>query len=121
MSDESKTAIEKFGMLRLEPVRPNGRNLVQGRERLFTVSLLVLVPLLIAAVLIASYGDFVACLAVISALAVVAITFYRVDWGFYIFLAVVLVLDQYRIPGVERFTGKCAYVLNLAQSMSTDC
>ena len=120
MSDESKTAIEKFGMLRLEPVRPNGRNLVQGRERLFTVLLLVLVPLLIAAVLIASYGDFVACLAVISALAVVAITFYRVDWGFYIFLAVVLVLDQYPIPGIQSFTAKIPYFLNLKESGSLE-
>jgi len=115
MTPDPKTAIAKFGPLRTAPARPDGRSPVRGRDKLLAGILIILVPLLVSTVLILSYGDLLACVAVIGALAVLAITFYRIDWGFYIFIAVVLVLDQYPIPGIQTFTTMVPYFLNLKE------
>lgn len=71
-----------------------------------------------ALVLLRSNGDILATLAFLSCIVVVVATFYRVDWGFYIFFGMVLLFDQFlnKMPFGIPITDRFGYFLNLKQN-----
>jgi hypothetical protein len=60
-----------------------------------------------------SNGNIVVAIAFVGVLTGVAITMYRLDWGFYMFIGAVLVFDQYGIPGFQPLTLVVYYFSNL--------
>lgn len=69
-----------------------------------------------AAVLVASQGNLIAGVAFLAAVVVIGVSWYRLDWGFNLFAATVLLCDQFTIPGFEPFTYKISYFLNLKEN-----
>jgi len=67
------------------------------------------------AILIMTYGNVLAALGFITVLSIILITFYRVDWGFYVFISMVLLFDQFHIPGRDPITYKVDYFKNLKE------
>jgi hypothetical protein len=47
---------------------------------------------------------------------IVFLSFFRLDWGFYIFIGMVLLFDQFHIPRFEPFTVKFQYFQNLKET-----
>ena len=67
------------------------------------------------AILMVTYGNVLAATGFVALLSIILITFYRVDWGFYIFISMVLLFDQFHIPGRDPITYKIEYFKNLKQ------
>ena len=49
----------------------------------------------------------------LMSMCVVLITVYRLDWGFYLFIAMVLVFDQFEVPDIDSLTYKINYFNNI--------
>jgi len=64
-------------------------------------------------ILVATNGSIVVGVAFLVVLLVVLVTLYRLDWGFNLFIAAVLLSDNYNIPGFEPLTFKAGYLLTL--------
>jgi len=47
--------------------------------------------------------------------AVAILTFYRLEWGLYVFIGIVLLCDQFRIPGFDPYTFRVGYFRNLKE------
>jgi hypothetical protein len=77
------------------------------------VTLVVGGSLVLAAVILLTNGDMVAGLAFLGVLTVALVTFYRVDWGFNIFIFMVFFFDQYGVRGFSSFTDQVGYFLNV--------
>jgi hypothetical protein len=69
---------------------------------------------LLAVVLWATDSNILAGIAFLSVLTVLLITFYRVDWGFYLFIFMVFLFDQFGVPGFSSITSQVGYFLNLS-------
>lgn len=54
-----------------------------------------------------------AAIGFVGLLAVVFLTFYRLEWGLYIFLATVLLIDQFEVPEFSSLTYKTNYFNNI--------
>ena len=67
------------------------------------------------AILLMTYGNVFAAMGFITLLSIILITFYRVDWGFYVFMSMVLLFDQFHIPGRDPITYKISYFKNLKE------
>ncbi len=84
-------------------------------EKIVSYSLIALVSLAASLILVMENGNIRAAFAFVIVLAVVLITFFRVDWGFYIFFGMVLLFDQFGIPGFDPITYNVHYFWNLKQ------
>jgi hypothetical protein len=88
------------------------------KKRIFSLTSVVLVlsvigSLLITLILVQTNGNLFVVLALISSLLIVGVTFYRVDWGFYVFLFFIFFFDQFGPPGFQSVTSMVGYFLNL--------
>jgi len=79
----------------------------------FILALAVGLSGLLAYVMVITDGNIMVGGVFIGLVAVVAITVYRVDLGFTIFIFLVLFFDQYDIPGFPTFTTEVGFFLNL--------
>lgn len=86
-----------------------------GKARIHTFLLLFLIPLVVSGILIATYGDLVVSVGFILLLIIAGATIYSIDLGFYFFIGIVLLLDQYPIPGFDSFTSAIPYFKNLKE------
>ena len=66
--------------------------------------LILVISLLLALVMVFTYGNLFAVAGIIGIFAVVAFTVYNIDWGFYIFIFFVFLFDQFDIPGFPSVT-----------------
>jgi len=58
-------------------------------------------------------GDLYISIAGLAIGTIAIITYYRLEWGFFVFVGLVLVFDQFAIPGFEPMTYKASYFLTL--------
>lgn len=70
---------------------------------------------IIGAIMLRTDGNILAALGFVTAVSILFITFYRVDWGFYLFFSMVLLFDQFHIPESHPITYKIDYFKNLKQ------
>lgn len=64
-------------------------------------------------VIIASQGNFYIETAFIGILAMVALTIYRLEWGFYLLVGMVLISDRYQIASFRPFTYTMSYLTTI--------
>ena len=69
--------------------------------------------LLLSYVLISTNGSIVSGVGFIAVLTIVLLTLRRLDWGFYIFVAAVLLSDNFAIPGFEPWTATLGYLITI--------
>ena len=55
----------------------------------------------ISFILTVTYGSLFSTIAIIGLLATIVLTFYRLDWGFFLFVGMVLAFDQFPPRGYE--------------------
>ena len=82
-------------------------------KKLLLAAMVAAGSVLLSFVLFISNGSFVAGVAVLGLIAIVLITLYRVDWGFYIFIFMVFFFDQYAPPGFPTLGYSAGYFLNM--------
>jgi hypothetical protein len=82
-------------------------------KKLGYVFALTCASLILAGILISTNGSLFVGGAFVGLLVIVAITFYRADWGFNIFVFMVFFFDLYEIPGFPTFTFDVNYFSNL--------
>ncbi len=70
--------------------------------------------LLLAVILLLTDGNIFAGLAFLGIVLVVTITWYRLEWGFYLFIFFVFFFDQFDVPGIPSFTSSIGYFLNIS-------
>lgn len=84
------------------------------RIDIFVLIFLFIIASLISFVLVISNGNVLAAAMIPVVLVVVLVTAYRLDWGYYIFIGMVLLFDQFQIRGLDdSFTYKVSYFLNI--------
>jgi hypothetical protein len=86
---------------------------IVGNDNIFILLSIAAISVIGAIVLVVTYGDVLAAGGVVFVLAVVWITAYRIDWGFLVFVACVLLCDQLTIPGGVPIGFGKAYFENL--------
>ena len=93
------------------------REWVRGRSSntLGIASVLVL-SAFIAVALYASKGNVFAVAALLGVGLVVSVSMYRLEWGLYVFVGLVLVLDQFYIPGLNPITFQLEFFKNLKET-----
>lgn len=69
--------------------------------------------LLLSIILIRTNGSIVTGVGFVAATTIVMVTLRRLDWGFYIFLAAVLLSDNFAIPGFEPWTATLGYLITI--------
>ena len=74
------------------------------------------VSILVSALLLDTEGNILAAAGLVTAISILLIIFYRVDWGFYIFFFLILLFDQHNIPGFDPITFRADYFLNLKEN-----
>ncbi|MFI5251243.1 MAG: O-antigen ligase family protein [Bacteroidota bacterium] len=67
-------------------------------------------------IVVVTNGSFMAGTAYLAAIIILFSSIYRLEWGFYIFMGMVLVFDQFPIPGFMPWTTKVYYFKNLKES-----
>ena len=82
---------------------------------LLAILLIAIFTLAVPAVLVATDGNIFAATACLMAGLIVFLSCYRVEWGFYLFIAMVLLCDQFEIPGFEPLTSRILYFKNLKE------
>jgi hypothetical protein len=76
----------------------------------------VIVSLAVAEILIMTNGKIEAAMAFVFLLTVVFVSFYRVDWAFYLFFGLVMLFDQFIVnPTGEPLTHSVGYFNNIKQ------
>ncbi len=73
------------------------------------------ISIVLALILVYTDGKILPAFAFVAVVAVFFLTFYRVDLGFDLFFAMVLVFDQFDIPGSDPITLRVHYFWNLKQ------
>lgn len=68
-----------------------------------------------AAVIYLTHGNAIAAGAVLGVLALIALSFYRLDYSFFALIGFVLLFDQFRIPGFWPYTFTIDYFRNLKE------
>jgi hypothetical protein len=76
----------------------------------------IAVSFIACAVLFETEGNILAAAVVVTAISILLIIFYRVDWGFYLFFFMALLFDQYHVPGFDSITFKADYFKNLKEN-----
>ncbi len=82
-------------------------------KKLWYAMALTSASLALAGILISTDGNLFVSGAFIGLLVIATMTLYRADWGFYMFVFMVLVFDLYEIPGFRSFTYDVNYFTNL--------
>jgi len=90
-------------------------NNIELDKAAFVIAILA-VSITASALLIKTEGNITAAAGLVTAISILLIIFYRVDWGFYIFLFMVLVFDQHNIPGFEPVTFRAEYFKNFKEN-----
>jgi hypothetical protein len=83
------------------------------RESWTTFLLLVAGSCLLGLIQVATDGKVLASVAFLAVVCIVVLSSYRLDWGFYLFLGMVLVFDQFAETEFSSFTAKLGYFSNL--------
>lgn len=73
------------------------------------------VSAVLSGILILTYGNIFATIAFLVMVVVIALTLYRVQWGFFLFIGFVLLFDQFHIPGFYPLTYKVSYFNNIKE------
>lgn len=89
-------------------------NLATDKTAVALVTLAV--SIIACALLLKTEGNIIAAAGFVTAISILLIIFYRVDWGFYIFFFMVLLFDQFNIPGFDPFTFRMDYFKNLKEN-----
>ncbi|HMD14555.1 MAG TPA: O-antigen ligase family protein [Bacteroidota bacterium] len=79
----------------------------------YTIALVIIVSSVLALILLASDGSLFGPVAFIGLLLMVAISFYRLDWGFFLFIGMVMAFDQFPPRGYESSIIGLEYFENL--------
>jgi O-Antigen ligase len=79
----------------------------------YEIPALIAVSVLTAAIYVVSKGSVFTAVSLLGAVAVIALTLYRVDWGFMFFVGCVLLFDQFPPRGYERSIIGKEYFQNL--------
>ena len=84
-------------------------------DKIITYTLVIIVSLIASAILIMTDGKIEAAVAFIAMLAIVFISFYRIDWAFFIFFGLVLLFDQFIVlpDGSDPITHSVGYFENI--------
>ena len=85
-------------------------------ESFFVVALAVVSAVALSAILVVTDGNLFAGVAFLGVLTVVFVTAYRVDWGLFLFISMVLVFDEGVIPGFQPLTYKVSFFRNLKEN-----
>ena len=93
-------------------------NVMQGPDSAiqtsrFALMLMFVGTLIIPLIIIGTSGSVVVGAAFLFTIAIVILTFYRLDWGFILWLGLVLVSDNYEIPGFHPITYSTNYLMTL--------
>jgi len=73
-----------------------------------------------AVILVVTDGNAVLAAAFVAVIVVVAVSVYRLDWGFFLLVFSVLLFDQHPIPGVKSITIDVSYFSNLNNFKGVD-
>ncbi len=79
----------------------------------YELAALIAVSVLTAAIYVVSKGSVFTVVSLLGAVAVIVLTFYRIDWGFMFFVGCVLLFDQFPPRGYERSIIGKEYFQNL--------
>ncbi len=74
------------------------------------------VSIIACTLLLKTGGNIVAAAGFVTVISIFLITFYRIDWGFYVFFFMVLFFDQFNIPGFNPVTFRMDYFKNLKEN-----
>lgn len=85
------------------------------RSNMFAVGMMMIVSMAVSSILVLTYGNLFAATAFLGMVIVIALTMYRVQWGFFLFIGFVLTFDQFDIPEFYPFTLKIAYFRNIKE------
>ena len=69
----------------------------------------------VAVILVATYGNILTSAFFLAAIGTLLLTFYRLDWSFFLLIGMVLIFDQFLIPGFEPYTFEVYYFRNLKE------
>lgn len=86
-----------------------------GGSRLIVLISVAVVATVIAFIIVRTNGNVFAATAVLMALIVLFLTCYRIEWGFYLFVGMVLIFDQLFVPGFDPITLQVMYFRNLKE------
>jgi hypothetical protein len=81
-----------------------------------SIWLVLISSVLISLIVVYTDGDMFSAGAFLALITIVFVSFYHLDWGFNIFIGMVLLFDQFRIPRFEPFTVKVQYFRNLKET-----
>ena len=95
----------------------NQNNFITGEavDKALTYFIVLLVSGCVSAILLFLNENIFAALALIFVVVIMLLTFYRVEWGFYIFFGMVLFFDQFNIPNFSPITYRFDYFKNLKE------
>jgi hypothetical protein len=79
---------------------------------------IIVISVICSLILVLTQGNIIAAVAFVTVLAILFLTYYRVDWSFYLFFGMVLFFDQFLndMPLINMITYKAGYFLNLKQN-----
>jgi len=77
------------------------------------IVLVILISSILALILLASDGSLFGPVAFIGLLLIIAVSFYRLDWGFFLFIGMVMAFDQFPPRGYESSIIGLEYFENL--------
>ena len=78
-----------------------------------TIGFLILASCVLAGILLASEGTIFNAMAFVGIVMMIAVSFYRLDWGFFLFIGMVLAFDQFPPRGYETSIIGLEYFENL--------
>lgn len=95
----------------------SSRNIFYNLDKDNAAALLIIIALsvLASAVFIKTDGNLLAVIGLIAGISILLITFYRVEWGFFTFISMVLLFDQFHIPEANPITYQVDYFKNLKE------
>lgn len=108
MRDESTLSISSF-----ETRQPSPLGILRKNRGL--ILLIVISSAVITSLLLTTNGDWFLAIALLALAAVVILTWYRIDFGYYFLLGCVLFFDQYAIPELDSHSATSRYFLNLKE------
>lgn len=80
----------------------------EGEKRIL-IFVMIAVSVMSAYLTLQTRGNLYVPITILMMLALVTVTFYRIDWGLFIFIGAVLVFDNYEIPGFPTLTFEAGY------------
>lgn len=87
----------------------------QTLDKMLTYFIVICVSAGVSGLMVFGNVNILAALFLMIGVAVMLLTFYRVDWGFYIFFGLIMFLDQFGIPKFDPITFRFDYFKNLKE------